>query len=54
MSRYRCEMCDKTFESGWSEEEALEEMKRDWGEVAPEHRAVICDHCHDELMRSMS
>lgn len=49
----KCAVCEKSFDPGWSDEEAKAESKEIFGlEVTPETHAVICDDCwkkHPEL-----
>ena len=43
---YKCTICGGEFEAGWSEEEALAEMKDNFGEdTAKEQCEVFCDDC---------
>lgn len=50
---YTCERCHKTYEKyrvDWSEEHILAEMKKNWGDLPEEDRAVVCDLCYKECM----
>jgi hypothetical protein len=47
---FTCAMCHRTLECGWSEEEALAELKEVWGDVPPEACDQVCDDCW-ELIR---
>lgn len=40
-----CDNCGGEFPSG-DEDKALAEMRRDFGDLPPEERAVICDECY--------
>lgn len=46
---YQCARCGGTFEKGWSDEEAMDEMLDTWqgqsGDVV-----VICDDCFEQVM----
>jgi hypothetical protein len=42
---YECAMCHNTYESGWSDQEALAEKEQLWGDVPIEDCAVICNDC---------
>lgn len=48
-NEYQCAMCKGVFEKGWTDEEALSEMDRDFGAVPPSERAVVCDDCYRTL-----
>jgi len=44
---YRCAICGLTFESEWSDEEALaEKAANGWGEIPTEECGVVCDYCY--------
>lgn len=43
---YKCCMCDKVFEKGWSDEEALKESKNNFGDVLEDELEVVCDDCY--------
>ena len=47
---YTCERCHKTYQKGWSDEEAMEESEDIFGEIPKEDRAVICDDCWNYIM----
>lgn len=42
-------MCKETFEEGRSEEEAIAEMKENFGDIPKDERAVICDDCYNAI-----
>lgn len=46
---YQCAMCERTFESERSEEEALAEKQELWGDVPIEDCDVVCDDCWQEV-----
>jgi len=46
---FTCEMCNKTYEKGWSEEESTKEMRESWGDLPQEHRSVVCDDCFQKI-----
>lgn len=46
---FTCAMCDKEFEGAWTDEEALTEMKENFGDVPEEDQAVICDDCYQAI-----
>jgi DNA-directed RNA polymerase subunit RPC12/RpoP len=49
---YTCALCGKEFESAWSEEEALAEKERMWGEVSCEQCVILCDSCYQIVASS--
>jgi hypothetical protein len=47
---YKCEMCEQEFESTWSDEEAAQELKDNFGDGWKiEDCSVICDDCYKKL-----
>lgn len=46
---YTCTMCGGVFEKAWSDEEAVAEAKRYFGEIPEEKRAIICDSCFNKI-----
>ena len=46
---YTCDVCGGTFQSDWSDEDALREMKRNFGDVAKEDRRIACDDCFRKM-----
>lgn len=47
---YTCARCGETYESGWSEEEMLEEKTQLFGDVSKEECEVLCDNCFKYLI----
>lgn len=45
---YKCAVCQGTFEKGWSEEEALEELKENFN-MPVEECDVVCDDCYRKM-----
>jgi len=43
-------MCHKSFQQAWTEEEALEEYEKNFGEDAMEEKERVCTPCYDKLM----
>jgi DNA-directed RNA polymerase subunit RPC12/RpoP len=50
MKEFKCVVCKEIFESDWSEEDALEEMRENFGDVPPENREVVCDDCYQKMI----
>jgi 5-methylcytosine-specific restriction endonuclease McrA len=49
--KYICFHCGGTFTADWTEEEALEELKRDYPGVSQENCEVICDDCYKQFVK---
>lgn len=49
-NEFRCAICGGVFTKGWSEEEAIAEMKKDFPDFILEQCDVICDDCYREIM----
>ncbi len=48
---YTCSLCKQTHESEWTEAEALEEMKQNFGAAFKKDDCdVICDDCYKKFM----
>lgn len=47
---YTCALCNQTFTKGWSDEEALAELEKEFPLMAIEHCAVVCDDCYTAPM----
>ncbi len=50
---FTCDMCDGTFEQGWSDEEAEAEYAGEFNELSAqqkEDRGVVCDDCYKLFM----
>lgn len=44
---YKCSICEGVFEKGWTEEEAEEELKNNFGEeYTPSDCGLVCDDCY--------
>jgi len=50
MDTYVCEFCGVRWEKTMSEEDALREYKENFGNNAPEDKAICCDDCYRQLM----
>jgi hypothetical protein len=47
--KYKCDMCKGEFESDRPQEEALAELKRDFGDVSTEQCDQVCDDCYQQV-----
>lgn len=50
--QYRCEMCNKIFDFGWSEEEAKAEAKSKGLDV--NDCGIVCDDCYKKTPWGMN
>lgn len=48
---FQCQACGGTFEKGCTDEEALEEMKKNFGDLPEENQSFICDVCYQKFMK---
>ncbi len=46
---YTCAVCAGTFSYGWSEEEALAELKENFGDIPKEDCDIVCDDCYKKM-----
>ncbi len=47
--QFTCAICGETFECGWSEEEALKELKERFGDIPTSECDLICDPCDKKV-----
>ena len=46
-----CEICNRTFESSWSDEEAIIEATKNFGSPPPPGKGVtVCESCYQKAM----
>lgn len=51
---YTCELCNRTFVEGWTDEEAKAETKDVFGvDPASTDCAKVCDSCYKQLMAEL-
>lgn len=52
LSKYTCENCKKTFDSGWTDEEAAQEFREMFGRepVLGDMDGVVCDDCYRKIV----
>lgn len=50
LNKYQCSMCHGIFEKGWSDEEALNELKEKFN-ISVEKCNIVCDTCYKKIMR---
>jgi hypothetical protein len=46
-----CGRCKKAFECGRSDEEALSEMRKEFGDLSPGERACVCEDCYKAFLQ---
>jgi hypothetical protein len=44
--KYQCSDCKKTYQTTWTDEEALAEAAMIFGDVPKEKLTVVCDECY--------
>lgn len=47
---YQCALCKGIFQSARSEQEAIAEKERDFGDLPMDRCVVVCDGCYREYM----
>jgi hypothetical protein len=47
---FTCDVCGGVFMSGWSEEEAVAEKERLWGDIPLEECGTVCDDCFEQVL----
>jgi DNA-directed RNA polymerase subunit RPC12/RpoP len=52
---YKCACCGGIFQHGWTEEEAKEEYKKNFGKevTTMQDKEIVCDDCYKKLMNEM-
>jgi hypothetical protein len=49
---YQCSVCDGIFKKGWTEEEAIQELKDEYGNIPDnEPLSIVCDDCYKDYMK---
>ena len=52
-NEYKCAICGGIFEKGWTDEEAIKEMKDNFGkEMTVDDCGLVCDDCYNEMFPS--
>lgn len=46
MDKYTCSVCEETFIDTWTTEEALKELRDNFGVTSVENAVSICDDCY--------
>lgn len=44
-----CQLCEQTFEKGWSDKDAEAEKDALWGDVPLDDCGVVCDDCWQQI-----
>lgn len=50
---FTCAYCHETFESAWTDEEAIAEAQATFSEVELEATEVVCDECYKAVMAAL-
>lgn len=48
--QFTCECCGGTFDTGWTDEERDAEAKRNFPDLEPDDRLLVCDDCYKLIM----
>ena len=49
-NKYKCVVCKEEFETDWSNEEASQEMRDNFGDHITEDQCdVVCDDCYQKM-----
>lgn len=46
---FTCAVCRETFEKGWSDEEAREELGETFPDFEPQDCELVCDDCYKRM-----
>lgn len=49
-NEYKCRMCGVVFEKAWSDEEAAQELKDNFGNPSIDDCDIVCDDCYKNFM----
>lgn len=47
---FTCYTCDRTFVSGWTDEEAQSELRDSFGTISVDDCVQVCDDCYKLMM----
>lgn len=51
-NEYRCCICGEIFEKGWTDEEAMDEMEKNFGvREKPTEDNLACDDCYQQFLK---
>jgi len=50
VNEFTCENCGGTFPYAWSDSDAMEEAKENFGDVPKDELSIVCDDCYKEIM----
>ena len=48
---YQCACCKGIFRKAVSDEEAMKELRENFGDVSQQDCGVLCDECYKEFMK---
>lgn len=49
-NQYQCSVCGGIFDKGWSDEQAVEELKKNFsGSGDPDDCDILCDDCYKKF-----
>lgn len=52
-NEFQCVHCGGIFTKGWTEQEAIEEQRRNFNEEPREDDVRVCDNCYQLLVATM-
>lgn len=47
---FECEHCHRTFTKVWTDEQALDDATKVFGEIEESERAIVCEDCYERIM----
>ncbi len=51
LDEYKCSMCKKVYQKGWTEEEAKKEYEKNFGVSLDQVEvALVCDTCYSTIL----
>jgi hypothetical protein len=49
--KFKCAACGGVFEKIWTDEEALAELKENFGDISTKECNLICDGCYKKALK---
>jgi hypothetical protein len=50
---FRCDRCKRVFPKGWSDEDALAEMRERFPDMDASDVTILCDSCNEKLEQKL-
>ena len=51
-NEFKCELCHNIYIKGWTDEEANDELEKNFS-IDPEECGTVCDDCYNEIMNPL-